>query len=336
MQSGFGRSGQMDGLEALEAVVGLDAFLQDRLDGRSPARDRSVNLMLDTLGLGLEQSMTFIGRTRPDLATFKAWVLETAGPPDPLRVQRYNALTTASPPPSAVVDWLARIEALAPVLSDNDLEHWDREGYVILRSAISLEEAEAAARFVWQEAGADPRDPETWYGPRNDGIMIQRFQHASLEAARRSERVHKAFAQLWGTVDLWMIIDRVSFNPPITPERPFRTTPLHWDASLIRPIPFATQGILYLTDTPPEQGALQLVPGFHHELDGWLDGLDGINPRNVDLSARTRRIGAGAGDLIIWRQDLPHGASPNTGAQPRLAQYVNMYRADLRRNPVWL
>ena len=34
---------------------------------------------------------------------------------------------------------------------------------------------------------------------------------------------------------------------------------------------------------------------------------------------------ASAGDLVIWRQEIPHGASANTSDRPRLAQYVTMY-----------
>ena len=100
------------------------------------------------------------------------------------------------------------------------------------------------------------------------------------------------------------------------------------------PIPFATQAILYLTDTTADQGALQVVPGFHHRLADWLGSIGDANPREIDLKAEARTIAAGAGDLIIWRQELPHGASPNTTDRPRMAQYVNMYSADLESHPV--
>ena len=147
--------------------------------------------------------------------------------------------------------------------------------------------------------------------------------------------MHKAFAQLWGTSDLWPITDRASFNPPLAPGMGFAPPRLHWDASLIRPIPFATQGILYLSDVAEDEGALELVPGFHRRIDAWLDELGTADPRQVDLSAQAVRVPASAGDLVIWRQDLPHGASPNRGARPRIAQYVNMFPANLRQQTDW-
>ena len=46
-------------------------------------------------------------------------------------------------------------------------------------------------------------------------------------------------------------------------------------------------------------------------------------------------IPAAAGDLIIWHQALPHGASPNRSDRPRLAHYVNMYSPEMERRAVW-
>ncbi|MDO9337199.1 MAG: phytanoyl-CoA dioxygenase family protein [Caulobacter sp.] len=324
------------GASSLEDVKGLRAYLDDRLAGRPMGQGRAARLLLDALGLGLEQTVTFIGRERPDHDRFVDWILSTAGPPDPLRVMRFNAWLDRAPPPAPVRAWLDGIAAMDPVLTDRDLEHWRAEGYVILSRAISGPEAAAVEALIWQEAGADPARPDSWYGPRTNGIMLQRFQHPAMEAARRSPRVHKAFAQLWGTADLWSTTDRLSFNPPLTPHLHYREPGLHWDVSLARPIPFATQGILYLTDTPADQGAFRLVPGFHHRIDRWLDDLDGADPRRINLDDQARCIAARAGDLIIWRNDLPHGASPNTGLRPRMAQYVNMYSPELETNPVWL
>ncbi len=322
--------------DSLDEVHGLRTFLEDRLAHRSGQGGRASWLILDALGLGLEQTLRFISTARPDYARFKRWIIETAGRPDPLVVQRLNASLGDAPPPHAVLDQLALIETMAPVLDTADLAQWDAEGYVILRGALSASEARAVETLLWAEAGATPHDPDSWYAAPGNGIMIQRFQHPAMDAARRSARVHKAFAQLWGKADLWMTIDRLSFNPPLRPGYSYREVGLHWDGSLARPMTFATQGILYLTDTPPEQGALRLVPGFHRGLDAWLDGLGGADPREVNMDDQARYIGAGAGDLIIWRNALPHGASPNTGIRPRLAQYVNMYPADLKPNPVWL
>jgi len=300
---------------------------------RLPAMQSRI--LLDMLGLGLEQTVMFVGRERPDFPDFRSWILATAGLPDPDALARYTAWLEGVPMPEATATRLRAIEEMPPVLDADDLAHWDEHGYVILRQAISLEEARAAEALLWRVEGADPANPATWYGPRNNGIMVQVFQDPALEPARRSPRVHKAFAQLWGTSDLWATVDRMSFNAPERPNRPFQGPGLHWDVSLTLPIPFAIQGLVYFTDTSADQGAFRLVPGFHHRLESWMEGLGDVDPRSVNLDAEAKPIAANAGDLILWRQDLPHGASPNRTDRPRMVQYVTMYSPDYRSQPVW-
>jgi hypothetical protein len=290
--------------------------------------------MLHALRLGIEQAATFLGTRQPSFAGFRSWILETAGTPDEGRLARYNLWAAGLPASDAVRIGLRNVEQGPPVLDAAELARWAEAGYAILRSAIGPDEAKAAEHVLWRAVGATPGDRESWYSA-SGGIMVPLYQHSSLEAARRSPGVHKAFAQLWGTADLWTTIDRMSFNPPERRDRRFRGPGLHWDVSLALPIPFATQAILYLTDTEDDQGALRLVPGFHHRIHAWLERLGGADPRGVDLCDQAVPIAAGAGDLIIWRHELPHGASPNRADRPRMAQYINMYPADLKENPVW-
>lgn len=308
---------------------------RSRFEASPPEEWMADNILLDTLGLGIEQTASFFAERPCDFAGFCRWIVATAGQPDPLTVARYHAALDDAPPPPGIAARLAAIDAMPDALDADDLAHWGAQGYVILRGAITPQEAAAAAELLWETVGADPADPATWYSPRGQGMMVQRFQHPALDAARRSPRVHKAFAQLWGTSDLWPHVDRMSFNAPPTSHRRFAAPRLHWDVSLVPPIPFGTLGVLYLTDTSADQGAFELVPGFHHGLEAWLAGLGEQDPRTVDLSARAVRVAAGAGDLIIWRHDLPHGASPNLTDRPRLAQYVNFYSAKMGVQPDW-
>lgn len=325
---------------ALLEVDGLEAYWRHhtRRGARDPATDQWLadRILLDALGLGLEQTLSYLSRETPDFLAFLGWIDEVAGRPDQAKLDRYHSWLKGAPPPPSEIARRIALEAMPPVLSPEALAQWHELGYVIIEKAITAKQAQAAAALVWSEAGADPDDPDSWYGPNDHGIMIQRFQHPAMEAARRSPRVHKAFAQLWGTSDLWMTTDRLSFNPPLRAGYAFRGPALHWDVSLATPIPFATQGILYLSDTAADQGALVLVPGFHRRAEAWLAALPpGADPRRQDLSGEAVGIAAGAGDLVIWHQALPHGASPNRSGRPRLAQYVNMYAPTEERRALW-
>ena len=289
-------------------------------------------------GSGLSRPRNISACGRRASTEFERWIVATTGGIDPLRVARINAAVAGTPYPDEITRWLAGIEASAPVLSSDDLAFWDEHGYVVLHDAVPRETREAAAQALWDHIGASPDDPDTWYPSNDHGIMVQYFQHPAFEANRRSPRIHKAFAQLWGTADLWATTDRVGFNAPERPGFKFRGPHLHWDVSLKTPIPIGTQGILYLTDTEPAQGAFTLVPGFQRWGEEWLASLPaGSNPREQDLHALgSKPIGGRAGDLIIWHQALPHGASPNRATRPRLVQYINMFPSRWDEQAEWI
>jgi hypothetical protein len=268
--------------------------------GRAPAatqHDRHLDfLVVHATGLGLEQTATYLGRAAPSFEDFERWVVATTGGVSPERVARINAAVVDDDIPQEIRRWLASIEASEPVLSAADLALWEEHGYVVLHDAIAPAAFEAAAQALWQHLDARPDDPNTWYQPNRNGIMVQYFQHPAFEAARRSTRIHRAFAQIWNTVDLWATTDRVGFNPPERDGWKFPGPRLHWDVSVKTPIPLGTGGILYLTDTPPEQGAFTVVPGFQRWGEDWLKALPaGANPRQQDLYALgPRAIGGDA------------------------------------------
>ena len=312
------------------------------LNGRhAPAslHDRHLDyLIIQAIGIGLEQAAHYLSSTRPSFDEFERWIAETAGGLAPERVARINAAVEGREPPAETQRWLATIDAGAPVLSTDDLAFWNEHGYVVLHDAAPAATRDEAAQALWDHLGARADDPETWYRRSDHGIMVQYFQHPAFEANRRSPRIHKAFAQLWGTADLWVTTDRVGFNVPERPGFMFPGPHLHWDVSVKTPIPFGTQGILYLTDTPPEQGAFTLVPGFQRWGEAWLAKLPrGADPRRQDMHALgSKPIGGRAGDLIIWHQALPHGASPNRGTRPRMVQYVNMFPTLIEQHEEWI
>lgn len=304
---------------AQAARSGLAARLHDeaRLDRQ----------MLDALGLGLHQTWGYLLEKAPTFEDFEAWVVATAGRPDRHCVERLRAAVAGAPPPDDVRSWLESVQASPAVLTDDDLAFWETHGYVVLRQAVCEEVRRSVEQVIYAHVEATPDDRESWYrrGGRHR-IMVELIQHPALEAARRSPRIHKAFAQLWNTADLWVSADRCGFHPPQRADYPFPGPDLHWDVNFAQPLSFETQGILYLTDTPAEQGALTLVPGFHKRLPDWLAELPpGADPQQQDLhSLGSMPVAAGAGDMVIWHAWLPHGSRPNLGERPRVVQYINM------------
>ena len=324
----------------------LKRFWQRTLAGRSgksvetSEQDwRFDNLVLNALGLPLEETIRFLMQFAPDFDKFENWILEkNGGEVDSLQIERLNCILSNNPYGENLLRHLREIEKSEDVLSAEDLRFWENNGYVIVREAVSKKQAQAAETAVWKFLEMNPENPATWYEkPIGKGIMMDFYHHPALRETRKSQRLQKAFAQLWQTADLWTTTDRTSFNPPETAEYQFQGPRLHWDISLEPPFHFGTQGLLYLCDTPAEQGAFCCVPEFHKKLENWLKTLPPeIEPRNVNLDNEAVPIAAKAGDLVIWHHALPHGSSPNRGNYPRIVQYINMYPLKLKENMDWL
>ena len=216
-----------------------------------------------------------------------------------------------------------------PVFSKEDLEFWEEHGYVVVPEAVPIENCRAAEQAVWDFLEMDGDDPDSWYpeDPPRRGIMVEIYQHQAIWDNRQYPRVHQAFTEIWGNEKLWVSFDRASMNPPERDDWKFPGPHLHWDMSLDMPVRLKVQGVLYLVDTPGNQGAFTCIPGFHRKLEEWLKDLPSdADPRRVirEYQDQGVPVPGKAGDLVIWHSALPHGSSPNSAERPRMAQYITM------------
>lgn len=278
--------------------------------------------LIDILGIGLLPMYQFLYGQKPDFESFENWVTAHAnGYIAAETVQRCNALfenrNTEEQP------------VIADVLTPDDIRFWETHGYVIIRNAVTPPDAAAARKAILDHLEMDEQDVKSWYKENESmqGIMVALYRNEAIDKNRNSPKIKKAFEQLWKCSSLVVTTDKCGFNPPETASFKYRGIGLHWDVSLATPIPFGTQGILYLTDTAAHQGALTLVPGFQKTLENWLHALpENVNPREADLSEfGPTPIAANAGDFIIWNHKLPHCSSPNRANLPRIVQYINWY-----------
>ena len=101
---------------------------------------RFDNLLLNGLGLPIEETLQYLMQHAPDFAAFEGWILgRNGGQLDPLQVQRLNSLFAGQPYPEALAQSLRELAAADDVLSAADLAFWEEHGYVILRAAVSKE-----------------------------------------------------------------------------------------------------------------------------------------------------------------------------------------------------
>lgn len=311
-------------------------------NGQIPAENehdwRFDNILLAGLNLALEETLNYLYQNAPPLAEFENWILEkNDGKIDEASIERINCTLTGAEYGENLQRSLREIEEMPDVLSAEDLEFWEENGYVVVREAVSRKQANLSEKAVWDFLEMSPESVQSWYEkPIGKGIMMNFYHHETLNLNRRSKRLKKAFAQLWQTADLWTTTDRTSFNPPETETYKHQGFRLHWDMSLTPPLNFGTQGLLYLCDTSAAQGAFRCVPGFHKKLANWLENLpENTAPHEINLDAEAVPVAGKAGDFVIWHQALPHGSSPNRAAYPRIVQYLNMFPLKFKENADW-
>ncbi|MFD2940825.1 phytanoyl-CoA dioxygenase family protein [Flavobacterium notoginsengisoli] len=269
------------------------------------------------LGISMEDALHFLHFEKPDFKTFKTWIEN----------RKRNIATETN-------------DLIEDVLSEKDLEFWNQNGYIVVKNAISKKDCNDTQKAIWEYLKMDPNIKESWYNRHEDqkGLMLNFSDHETLNRNRFSPKIKKAYEQLYNTKNIYKTIDKVSFNPPETVHFTFMGSPLHWDLSLKKPLTFGLQGLLYLTDCGPNDGAFHCVPGFHNQIDQWLDELEPHeNPREKALQTlQAKPIIGEAGDFIIWDQKLPHCATPNKGKNPRMVQYLTYLPNDYNAVKEWL
>ena len=225
------------------------------------------------------------------------------------------------------------------VLSEDDWHFWKHNGYVVIKQAVSKEQAAATASFLWEFEEKDPANPATWYTPpraemkmkelANTG-MVEVYNHQHLWNNRQVQRVYDAFVDIWGTEKLWVSIDRANLNFPIQPGFEYKGF-IHWDYDP-ETKPVNVQGVLALADqTDENMGGFQCVPELYRTYDTWkLTQPEDRNHFMPDVSGlELVKVLLEAGDLLIFNSLEPHGIRPNLSKDKvRIAQYLSMMPAE--------
>ena len=227
------------------------------------------------------------------------------------------------------------------VLSIEDWNFWLYNGFVVIKNAISREQAKKTADFLWEFEEKDPNNKESWYtAPRAEiqmkelqGTgMVEVYNHQLLWENRQTERVYNAFVDIWGTERLWATIDRANLNFPIQPGFEYKGF-IHWDYDP-ETKPQNVQGVLALADQADmEMGGFQCIPWLYRNYDSWKqsqpDDRNRFQPDTKGLEEHFVKVPLEAGDLLIFNSLEPHGIRPNNSKDKvRIAQYISMMPAE--------
>jgi len=227
------------------------------------------------------------------------------------------------------------------VLSEEDWEFWVENGYIVVKNAVSREQALRTAAFLWEFEEKDPKDADTWYtAPRSDMQMKELIGTGMVEVYnnqlqwnnRQMPRVYDAFVDIWGTEKLWVTIDRANLNFPMRPGHEYKGF-IHWDYDP-ETRPQNVQGVLALADqTDENMGGFQCIPELYRTYDSWKltqpEDRNRFQPDVAGLEAHIVKVKLEAGDLLIFNSTQPHGIRPNHSKNNvRIAQYISMMPAE--------
>jgi hypothetical protein len=224
------------------------------------------------------------------------------------------------------------------ILSEEDWEFWIHNGFIVIKNAVSREQAQKTADFLWEFEEKDPNNVETWYAPpraemlmkelTNTG-MVEVYNHQRLWDNRQVKRIYDAFVDIWGTEKLWVTIDRANLNMPMRPGFEYKGF-IHWDYDP-ETKPQNVQGVLALADqTDENMGGFQCIPELFRTYDTWKltqpEDRDHFKPDITGLPLV--KVKMEAGDLLIFNSLQPHGIRPNKSTDKvRIAQYISMMPA---------
>lgn len=284
--------------------------------------DAIENVWLSFYGLGRFETYQFLYVQCTGVTHLQEWLIQLKG-----AQQVYESA-------AAFREWMQQKDlndvpevVEATLLTKQQLQNWDEQGYIKVGGLINGELCDAVTDFICAYLEIDISDPSTWYKEHPDwhGLMLQLYQHESIQAIRMHPAMRQLFAELYNTNDIIAQTDKVSFNPPETASWKFAHNVLHWDIDFSKRDRYYIQGLVYLNDVPENRGPLTLVPGFHHQFENWIKTYPDVSEAHQAMRKTVTSVPVPGqkGDIILWQQTLPHAASANHSDLPRFVQYVS-------------
>jgi ectoine hydroxylase-related dioxygenase (phytanoyl-CoA dioxygenase family) len=235
----------------------------------------------------------------------------------------------------------------SPVLTDDQLAEFDEQGFVIIKGALSREDAEAYRQSILSMVPPSLEIPMTWAS--HDGRIkpmatpdSHTFDTPELLPLMTNERLYGAACQLLGSTALRVTDGSIgiTIRNSAHGDHPLSQT-LHIDASVpttaddftFEQRELQVGGCYYLTDVEPNGGGIHVVPGGHKIVEAEARAAGG-GGRHLHQNWKQIKhlesveITGQAGDFALLHHLMPHGASHNRNSTARVAYFVRWVRED--------
>jgi ectoine hydroxylase-related dioxygenase (phytanoyl-CoA dioxygenase family) len=238
------------------------------------------------------------------------------------------------------------IEQTPSVLSDEEVNQFWEQGYLLVKGVVSRDEAAYYRDLILDLVPRDLHIPEHWhvsggrikpmYTPGNhtyDGPeFLPLFANEKLYAVAAQLLQTPRLRSMDGSIGITMRNDGQQDSP--------LSQTLHIDASVptdVDNFAFTLEevqigGCYYFTDVLPDGGGIHVVPGGHRKVEEEARA----NPQGRHLHNDWKRIThmksievtGEAGDFALLHHLMPHGASHNRRPTPRVAEFMRFVRED--------
>ena len=288
---------------------------------------QTEKIFLGLFGLGLLETFSFLFNECYSDEHFQEWIIDRKGKATydqaVLSFTKWYNHTQNQTPDKEPLNALP----LNDYLSLEQHRFWEENGYLKVEGVINGQQCDSVVEIICEELNIDLDNKDTWNNNNEklQGIMFQVFQHDAISAIRNDQSIKAIFSDLYKTNSLIPNVDKLGYNPPLKEGINFKGSPLHWDFDMENGPDYYIQGLVYLNDVPENRGAFTLVPGFHHQLEPFLQQYNDVE-KAIDFLRKEKKeiaVAGKKGDLILWLEALPHAASPNYSDSPRFVQYIS-------------
>jgi ectoine hydroxylase-related dioxygenase (phytanoyl-CoA dioxygenase family) len=229
-------------------------------------------------------------------------------------------------------------------LTDAEVEAFWEDGFIVVKNVLDEQTIETAKRAILDMVPKDLVFPDHFashsgrlkpHQPDGD----QSFYTPELLPLMYNEKLYGVMTDLFETEYLQVRDGSVGIT--IKDAGPAGLTQkLHLDMrrptrdqltrELIR-FDVGMGGCYYLSDVEENGAGIHVIRGGHRMVEEIFfneeDGLERFeNWRNINDLAPSMEVTAQAGDFVLMHHMMPHGASRNKNAVPRVAQFTRFYR----------
>jgi ectoine hydroxylase-related dioxygenase (phytanoyl-CoA dioxygenase family) len=230
----------------------------------------------------------------------------------------------------------------AKILSEEQVNRFDRDGAVTVDGPFTAEEIKAAAKVMdemlpYEESKKDDYDATrvTRDNISKGGKLFEYYNPALMNIYQ-----HPFFE---GAAQQLLYTDEITFNGfAMSKTYPLRISKKvsaeHVDGKyryseiIARPRRIGISSMIYLTDVPPDRAPLKFWPGSHIPIGKYYDEhpelIDADGSRRTDLPdfpyGDPSIVLAKAGEVTIFINSLLHGASENTDSEARKVMYLGL------------